>query len=347
VTIAEVLKSAGYKTCHIGKWHLGEEPYYPEHQGFDINIGGCRSGMPRSFFWPDWKGNPPIVGRREGEYLPDRLADEAVRFIEGNKDQPFFLYLAHYAVHIPLQAKKPMIAKYVAKPKPLGGQDNPIYAAMVESIDESVGRVLDVLMRLGIEDRTVVIFTSDNGGLSVREGAHTPATCNAPLRGGKGHLYEGGIREPLIVKWPGVVQPGSICDVSVCSIDFFPTMVEMAGLGGIKTNGPIDGESIVPLLKQSGRLQREALYWHYPHFSNQGGRPGGVIRQGDFKLIERYEDGTLELYNLRMDIGETRNLAHLIPPKAVELHRRLQEWRQSVDANMPVSNPDFKPGPGR
>jgi arylsulfatase A-like enzyme len=218
---------------------------------------------------------------------------------------------------------------------------------MVESIDESVGRVLDVLMRLGIEDRTVVIFTSDNGGLSVREGAHTPATCNAPLRGGKGHLYEGGIREPLIVKWPGVVQPGSICDVSVCSIDFFPTMVEMAGLGGIKTNGPIDGESIVPLLKQSGRLQREALYWHYPHFSNQGGRPGGVIRQGDFKLIERYEDGTLELYNLRMDIGETRNLAHLIPPKAVELHRRLQEWRQSVDANMPVSNPDFKPGPGR
>jgi arylsulfatase A-like enzyme len=344
VTIADALRGAGYATCHIGKWHLGEESFYPEHQGFDVNIGGCHSGMPRSFFWPKWGGNPPIVGRREGEYLPDRLADEAVQFIEKNKDRPFFLYLAHYAVHIPIEAKKAMIDKYIAKPKPEGGQDNPIYAAMVESIDESVGRVVGTLARLGIDQRTVIIFTSDNGGLSVREGAHTPATCNSPLRGGKGHLYEGGIRVPWIVKWPGAVQAGGVCDVPVISNDFFPTMLEIAGLKNIKTNGQIDGVSIVPLLKQNGVIKRDALFWHYPHFANQGGRPGAIIRHGDFKLIERYEDGTLELYNLREDIGERRNLVLERPRRAQELRKRLDEWRNSVDANMPIRNPNYARG---
>jgi len=343
VTIAEALKGAGYTTCHIGKWHLGGEEYFPQHQGFDINIGGCRSGMPRSFFWPQWKKNPPIVGRRDGEYLPDRLADEAVKFIKANKDKPFFLYLAHYAVHIPIQAKEPMIAKYKAKPKPISGQDNPIYAAMVESIDQSVGRVLKTLELVGIDDRTIIIFTSDNGGLATREGLNTPATCNAPLRGGKGQLYEGGIRVPWIVKWPGVVRAGSTCDVTVSSIDFFPTILEMAGVSGIETNGPIDGMSTVSLLRQTGDLKRDAVYWHYPHFSNQKGRPGAVIRQGDYKLIERYEDGTLELYNLRKDIGETGNLALLMPERAKLLRKRLIKWRESVGANMPLANPDYKP----
>ncbi|UCD28375.1 MAG: sulfatase, partial [Planctomycetota bacterium] len=298
----------------------------------------------RSFFLPTWKNNPPIVGRKQGEYLPDRLAEEAVQFIKNNQDKPFFLYLAHYAVHIPIQAKKPMIAKYRAKPKPAGCQDNPIYAAMVESIDRSVGRILKTLEQLGIDDRTVVIFTSDNGGLSVQEGPNTPPTCNAPLRGGKGHLYEGGIRVPFIVKWPGVVEPGSTSSVPVCSIDFLPTIVEMAGLKNVETNGSIDGKSIVPLLKQTGGWQRQELYWHYPHYANQKGRPGGMVRQGDFKLIERYEDGTLELYNLKDDIGETSNLVLSMPNKAVELRKRLQEWRQSVDATMPPRNPDYKAG---
>ena len=335
VTIAEALKGAGYATCHLGKWHLGGEAFYPEHQGFDLNIGGGQAGHPRSYFAP----NSPVVGRRDGEYLPDRLAEEAVRFIEANKDKPFFLYLSHYAVHIPIEAPEQMIARYRAKPKPAGGQDNPIYGAMVESIDRSVGRVMKALERLGIDDRTVTMFTSDNGGLSVREGPNTPATSNAPLRGGKGQLYEGGIREPWIVKWPGVVEPGSTCDVPVSSVDFFPTILEIAGTGAVQTNGPIDGESIVPLLKQAGRVRREAIYWHYPHFSNQLGRPGGAVRQGDFKLIERYEDGTLELYDLKGDMSETRNLAAAMPDTAAELRRRLHEWGRSVNANMPPPNP--------
>lgn len=341
VTIAEVLKGAGYTTCHIGKWHLGGERFYPQHQGFDVNIGGCSSGMPRSFFWPAWGKNPPIVGRMEGEYLPDRLADEAVDFIKANKDKPFFLYLAHYAVHIPIQAKEAMIAKYKAKPHPGTGQDNPIYAAMVESIDQSVGRVMETLKQQEIEDRTVVIFMSDNGGLSVQEGPNTPATCNAPLRAGKGYLYEGGIRVPWIVKWPGSVKPGSTCDLPVSSVDFFPTMSEIAGLEKVVTNGQIDGESIAPLLRQTGKLRRDSIYWHYPHFSNQRGRPGGAIRQGDFKLIERYEDGTLELYDLKNDISEKRNLAVSMPGRAKELHKRLRDWRQSVDATMPPPNPNY------
>ena len=341
VTVAEALKGAGYRTCHIGKWHLGGEPYWPQHQGFDVNIAGCQSGMPRSFFWPQWKGNPPIAGREDGEYLPDRLADEAVQFIESSQDQPFFLYLAHYAVHIPIEAKQAAIERFKNKPKPEGFQNNPIYAAMIESIDQSLGKVMDTLKRLGIDDNTVVAFTSDNGGLSVQEGKHTPATSNAPLRGGKGYLYEGGIREPYIVKWPGVTEPGSTCDEPVCSVDFLPTVAEIAGLQRVDTNGPIDGESIVPLLSRSGGLKRDALYWHYPHFSNQGGRPGGVIREGKFKLIERYEDGSLELYDLNRDISETRNLAVSMPDRATRLRQRLDDWRQSVDASMPPPNPDY------
>jgi len=335
VTLAEALKAAGYATCHIGKWHLGgDRRFWPEAQGFDVNIGGTGSGMPRAFFWPQWKGNPPIQGREPGEYLPDRLAEEAEKFIVAHKDHPFFLYLAHYAVHIPLQAKKAAIEKYRGKTKPGQAQNNPIYAGMVEAIDDSVGRVMRTLERLGISDNTIVFFMSDNGGLSVKEGRHTPATSNAPLRAGKGYLYEGGIREPWLVKWPGVVTPGTTCGVPVTSVDFYPTILEMVGLEP-QPGQVLDGESIVPLLKRAGGLTRKAIYWHYPHYSNQGGRPGSAVRVGPWKLIERHEDLSLELYHLEDDIGETRNLAGKLPGKAKELLMRLDGWRQDVGAQMP------------
>jgi arylsulfatase A len=342
VTIAKALKPLGYASASIGKWHLGGKPYYPEQHGFDLNVGGTERGSPPSYFFPYKNPNfsiPTLPGGREGEYLTDRLTEEAEKFIDQNKDKPFFLYLAHYAVHIPLQAKKDMISKSQAKAKPGDEQNNPIYAAMVESVDESVGRVMRKLDDLGIADRTVIFFTSDNGGLSVKEGPNTPSTSNAPLRAGKGYLYEGGIREPLIVRWPGTAKAGSVCNVPVSSVDFSPTILEMAGLPVQQ----IDGVSLISLLKQAGGLKRDALYWHYPHYSNQGGKPGGAILKGDYKLIEFYEDGKLELYNLKDDIGEKTDLASKIPQKAKEMRDMLNEWRKAVDAQMPTPNPDYKP----
>ncbi len=257
VTLAEALGAAGYTSCHVGKWHLGAEPYWPQHQGFDVNVGGCAAGMPRSFFYPAWTANIPIPDGTEGEYLPDRLGKEACKFIERNKDRPFFLYLAHYAVHIPIQAQEPVIEKYRRKKAANPGtrQNNPIYAAMVESVDRSVGRVLSTLDRLGIGEKTIVFFFSDNGGLSTPEGPHTPATNNGPLRDGKGYLYEGGIREPLIVRWPGVVRPGSVSNVPVTSVDFYPTILEMTGTKGDPAHVP-DGLSLVPLLEGTGSPDR-------------------------------------------------------------------------------------------
>ncbi|MCX5675381.1 MAG: sulfatase, partial [Planctomycetota bacterium] len=281
-----------------------------------------------------------------GEYLTDRLTDEALKFLDAAKDRPFFLYLSHYAVHIPLQAKQDLTAKYEAKAAklppveakflPEGAvkarqvQDHPVYAAMVQSMDESVGRILEKLKSLGLEDRTVVIFMSDNGGLSTAEG--TP-TSNVPLRGGKGWLYEGGIREPLIIKWPGVTQPGSTCDVPVTSTDFYPTLLEIAGLP-LRPEQHVDGVSIVPLLKGGKSLPRQAIYWHYPHYSNQGGGPSGAVRAGDLKLIEFYEDNHVELYNVKEDLGEKNDLAAPMPEKAKELRERLARWRQDVGARM-------------
>ena len=210
---------------------------------------------------------------------------------------------------------------------------------MVESVDQSVGRVMRKLDDLRIADRTVIFFTSDNGGLSVKEGPNTPSTSNAPLRAGKGYLYEGGIREPLVIHWPGTAKAGSVCNVPVSSVDFFPTILEMAGL----PEQQVDGVSLVPLLKQTGGLKRDGLYWHYPHYSNQGGKPGGAIRKGDYKLIEFYEDGKLELYNLKDDIGEKTDLASKMPQKAREMRDMLREWRKAVDAQMPTPNPSYKP----
>ena len=352
VTIAEALRGAGYATGHIGKWHLGDEGFLPQDQGFDYNYAGTRSGMPRSFFFPQWTGNPPVEAQ-EGEYLPDHLTDHALEFIEGNQDKPFFLYLPFYAVHIPIEAKEEHVKKFEAKlaeaklaPGLVPGQDqhNPIYAGMIYSVDENIGRLTAKLDELGIAGNTIIFFMSDNGGLNSPEWKNEPVTSNAPLRNGKGHLYEGGIREPLIIKWPGVTAPGSTSDVPVNSVDFFPTMLGMAGAWKSRiTSIELDGVNLEPLLKQQGSLAARELYWHYPHYSNQLGRPGGAVRQGDLKLIEFYDDDSLELYNLTDDIGETNNLAEAMPDMVKELRGLLDAWRKSVGAKMPAPNPDYDP----
>jgi arylsulfatase A-like enzyme len=368
VTIAEALKEAGYATGFVGKWHLStrdetRQRYYPDRQGFDLNVGGDWSGAPPTYFYPYEKGGrkletmPP--GGEEGEYLTDRLTDEALEFLEASKNRPFLLYLSHYAVHTPLESKKALAEKYEAKAaerpehdrpqaKPVYGryrtrmvQDHPVYAGMVQSVDESVGRVMEKLEMLGLAHNTIVIFMSDNGGLSTvgREGP----TCNLPLRAGKGWLYEGGIREPMIVTWPGVVEPGSLCHEPVTSTDFYPTMLEMAGLP-LRPRQHVDGVSLVPLLRKTGTLSREAVYWHYPHYHGSGSRPSGAVRAGDYKLIEWYEDGQVELYHLGDDPGEQHDLAAKLPEKAVGLRRTLHDWREKMDAKMPAGAPrdDFE-----
>jgi arylsulfatase A-like enzyme len=352
-TIAEALKEAGYTTGFIGKWHLGAKEYFPDKQGFDVNIAGCDKGHPPSYFSP-YK-IPTLSDGPKGEYLTDRLTDEALKFIEESKEKPFLLYLSHYAVHNPQQAKSELIQKYKAKAAklpPLAGpeflpegrnqarqvQNQPIYAAMVQSLDESVGRILDQLMKLGLDKNTVVIFTSDNGGLSTYEGA---PTSNVPLRAGKGWPYEGGVREPLLVKWPGKTKPGSVSHEPIVSTDYYPTLLEMAGLPA-RPKQHVDGKSFVSLLKGEKMLER-SFFWHYPHYSNQGGGPCGTVRQGDWKLIEWYEDMRVELFNLREDLSEKKNLATSRPEKVAALREQLHAWRTKLDAAMPTPNPDYRP----
>lgn len=356
-TLAEVLKSAGYATAHVGKWHLGDEAYYPQHQGFDINIGGDHSGQPASHFWPYNRmvnGKPvgnsvPISGGKKGEYLTDRLTDESLRFIQKQKDGPFFLYLAHYAVHMPLQAKRELIDYYRKKldeSGPFDGQRCPVYAAMIHSVDQSVGRIMDALERHKIADNTIVIFTSDNGGLTWPFCDGQPVTDNSPLRSGKGSPYEGGIRVPLIIDWPGVVEPDSKCEQPVIGADLFPTILGMAGICKNSNNTPcgVDGESLVPLLKQTGWPARDAIYWHYPHYHLWGSNnPHSTVREGDFCLIEFLVDNHIELYNLKEDIGQKHNLAKLMPQKAERLHRKLKNWQKNVDAQFPKPNPNYDP----
>ena len=339
VTIAEALKTAGYRSAAIGKWHLGGPDYYPEKQGFDVNVGGTQAGSPKHYFFPEWTPNPPITAD-PGAYLPDRLTDSAIDFMKDNLTKPFMIYLAHYSVHIPLEAKENMNERYRTRIKPGALQNNPTYAAMVASVDESVERILKALDDMKLADHTVVIFMSDNGGLASAEYKGQTPTSNKPLKAGKGFLYEGGIREPMIVKWPGVTKPGSQCEVPVISTDFYPTMLEMAVVQHDPGN-PADGVSIVPLLKQTGIPKQDALFWHYPHYSNQGGRPGAAMRQGDFKIIEWYEDGSVELYNLRDDIGESHNLAVRMPEKARDMKARLDAWLKEINPEMPKPNPDY------
>ena len=354
-TLAEAFKAAGYATCFVGKWHLGPEPFWPEHQGFDVNIGGHSAGHPRSYFSP--YRNPRLPDGPKGEYLTDRLNAEALRFLDAHRDEPFLLYLSHYTVHTPIQGKKPLVEKYKAKaarlPAPDGPafiaegdtvarqrQDHAVYAAMVECMDHSVGNILRKLAELGVADRTAIVFMSDNGGLSTHRGA--PTSC-VPLRAGKGWLYEGGIREPMIIKWPGVTRPGSVCREPVVSTDFYPTLLEMAGLP-LRPAQHADGVSLAPLLKGARTLGREALFWHYPHYSPQGGRPSGAVRAGGLKLIEFFEDSHVELYSLRDDVGEKHDLADKMPEKAAELRQRLHDWRKAVEARMPTPNPNYRKG---
>lgn len=331
ITIAERLKKAGYATGFIGKWHLSDRrgadekgPWElqlrPEHQGFDLNIGGCDRGGPPSFFEP--YGIPNIPPRRKGDYLPERLADECISFLRTNQAKPFFLCWWDYSVHYPIQAPEHLIQKYRQR----AGIKDPAYAAMIEGMDGAIGRVLQELDSLGLATNTLVLFTSDNGSLF----------GNEPLRANKGFLYEGGIRVPWIVRWPGWVKPGSTCSVPVISTDTYPTLLEAAGLKPLPAESP-DGESLLPLLRQTGSLQRKALYFHYPNYAfHQRNRLGGAVREGDFKLIRNYDDDSLELYNLAADLGETRNLSASHPALAQQLKAKLESWLKSSGARMPV-----------
>lgn len=336
ITIARALRSAGYVTASIGKWHLGGEEYYPEKHGFDINVAGSSAPSPPSYFAPYKIATLPDGPK--GEYLTDRLGEEAVRFIEQHKDKLFFLYLPHFAVHTPIQGKQALIQKYRAKKHPGLKQTNAIYAAMIESLDDSVGRIRRRLDELKLADRTIVIFASDNGG-------RVPTTSNHPLRVGKGSCYEGGTRVPLVVHWPGVTKPGSVCETPVISMDLYPTILEIAGMKEAAGKG-VDGASLVTLLRRDGGLKRDALFWHYPHYQHYqlgGTTPYGAIRAGDFKLVEFFDDMRVELYNLREDIGEQRNLAAQMPEKVNELRSRLHAWRKEIGAQMPSRNPNYDP----
>ena len=334
ITIAEKLKEAGYVTCHVGKWHLGGSSFYPEKQGFDYNFGGCSWGHPHKGYFDPYQIST-LPDRREGEYLTDREAEEAVNFIREYKDKPFFLYLAHYAVHAPIQAKEDLIEKYKAKPPT--NQKNPTYAAMVESVDQAVGKILAVLDELKLTDDTMVIFTSDNGGA-----VHFPATDNAPLRAGKGFPYEGGIRAPLIIRWPEVVRPGSICREPVISMDFFPTICAAVGVK-TPTDRPMDGVNLMPVLTQTGSLKRDALYWHFPHYWwGINVRPYSIIRIGDWKLIKHYENDRFELFNLKDDLSEQNDLAVQMPGKVKKLDAKLTAWLKQTDAKLPKTNPQYQ-----
>lgn len=336
-TIAELLKPAGYRTASIGKWHLGGGEFLPDHHGFDLSIGGDERGSVRSYFGPF--PMPGLENTTKQDYITETLTDRTISFIESSvaAKQPFFVYLPHYTVHLPLNAREELTAKYR---KRFGDRPfpNAIYAAMLESFDAELGKLRRSLERLGVAKNTLLVLTSDNGGLRYEGSSKQLITDNAPLRAGKGHVYEGGIRDPLIVSWPGVTKAGSVSEVPTCSTDLLPTLCEAAGVAPPKG---IDGVTLTGLLRGGNSLRRDALFWHYPHYSNQGGVPAGAIRRGDWKLIEFYEDGRLELFDLRADPGEQRNLASVQPRRAAELHKRLQEWRASVNASMPLPNPKY------
>lgn len=321
-TLAEILKEHGYATASVGKWHLGKQPFYPEKQGFDVNIAGTDKGQPPSYFSP-YKIHTLKDGP-EGEYITDRITDEALRWIEQNRERPFFLYWPHFAVHTPIQSKEDLIQKYRQK-APGQSHSNAKYAAMMESLDQSIGRLMAKLEEWGLTDHTVVIFTSDNGGLLKQ-------TDNTPLRQGKGTAYEGGVRIPLIVKWPGVTNPGRVSDIQCISMDLFATLCAATGT---QPKDEMDGMSLVPILRGQARLPERPLFWHYPHYHTEGATPYSAVRLGDYRLIEFLEDGHLELYNLKEDIGEIRDLAKEWPKKARELAAMVHDWRDEVKAQMP------------
>ncbi len=362
-SIAYALREGGYQTWHVGKWHLGDNEFFPEKHGFDVNIGGCHHGMPWKGYFSPWQIET-IEDGPKGEYLTDRLADEAVSLIRNRGEKPFFLNLCHYAVHTPIQAPAELVEKYREKAGRLGldkvdaiipgkpsprcptdawrvmrrvVQSDPVYAAMMENLDSNIGKVLDVLEEEGLAGDTIVCFAADNGGLSTSEGS---PTCNFPLAEGKGWNYEGGTRVCQIIRWPGVVKPGTVCNEIVQTCDFYPTFLEAAGLP-LMPEQHIDGESMMPLLREEAPLKRDAIFWHYPHYSNQGGAPAASMRSGKWKLIENFEDSILELYDLEEDVSEMNNLADKFPGRTQNMYRRLKGWQKEVEALIPEQNPDW------
>ncbi len=400
ITIAEALREHGYRTAHIGKWHLGEDPYGPLQQGFDLQIPNWNKGWPKAGYLSPFEMDQ--LESKPGDYLTDRLTDEAENFMAANPDQPFFLYMSHFAVHDPIEGRGDLVSKYQQKAKTLDRprdpayvlegnpdsdhtlsrrqldsrlhdsrwsgyrvlpdrmikvkqhQDNVQFAAMVESMDQSLDRLLSKLDRMGIADNTIVILFSDNGGMSCANFGNPNrvvnrdsldrafATSNSPLRGGKGWLYEGGIRVPMIIHWPGHGQRGTVCEIPVMSTDLYPTILEMAGLASMPKQH-LDGASIASLVDGSGEIDREALYWHFPHYSNHGMQsPGGAIRAGDYKLLEYFENGSIELFNLRDDAGEQVDLSETEPALATRLRQMLHRWRLEVSAQLMTENPQFE-----
>ncbi len=331
ITIAEVLKENGYTTASVGKWHLGREPYYPDKQGFDYSVIGTEHGwppggyhLPNEVTFPDMK---------PGTYLTDYLTDKTLEIIDEIHDKPFFLYVPYHTVHGPIEGRKDLVEHYKQKLKP-GDAYNTEYTAMVHCLDENVGRILARLDKYGLTNNTMIVFFSDNGGSSHSGGKKNNVMSNAPLRMGKGYNYEGGHRVPLIISYPPLVKKG-VCKIPVMSTDFYPTILQLAGLDLMPAQH-MDGLSLLPLLKDPAvKLDRNTLYWHYPHSAPQGGTPAGAIREGDWKLIEFFNDDRIELYNLAEDIGEKRDLVTRKPAIAERLHRKLKAWRKRVDAKMP------------
>lgn len=356
VTFPEILQKNGYKTFFAGKWHLGNEDYFPEQQGFDINIGGHHRGSPPGGYYSPYK-NPKLSNGPNGEYLTDRLTNEAIQFVENNKQNPFLLYLSFYTVHTPIQAAKRHLDYYKKK---LSGMDSterkmkfreehdgltllnqirPDYASMVHAMDENIGRLLKKLKTEGLDDNTIIIFTSDNGGLSTLPQNRTPPTSVLPLRAGKGWCYEGGIRVPAIIKIPGSDFKGKV-DVPIVSMDFFPTILSYAGIPEYP-DLHIDGYNLKSLLQGKEELERKTLFWHYPHYHGSTWKPGAAIRQGQWKLIEFYHEQKTELYNLENDIGEQYDLSGKYPDKVQELKELLQMKQAETNSKLPIKNPGF------
>ena len=351
VTLAEALKEHGYQTFFAGKWHLGDEGHWPTDQGFDFNVGGNAKGSPPGGYYAPWK-NPTLEAESPDEYLTERLTDESVRFLkQRDPKSPFLLYLSFYNVHTPITPYEKKVEHFRAKAASefegdvealiehdgtsRARQDNPAYASMIAAVDISVGTVLDTLEQLGLHENTVVIFFSDNGGLCTLKSPGP--TCNLPLRSGKGWLYEGGVREPTIIRAPGVTTAGSVCDEPIVSMDFFPTMLELAGLP-MRPELHVDGVSLLPLLQGNGQAER-AFYWHYPHYHGSTWTPGASVRDGDWKLIEFYHYEKTELYNLADDPGETSDLSGSQPAKLNQLRQQLRDWQRQMHARMPQPRP--------
>ena len=361
--IAKVLKRNGYSTFHVGKWHLGKSEYHPQHQGFDVNVAGCHIGMPWNGYFSPYKIENLDDGQT-GEYLTDRITDEAISLIESNGDQPFFLYLSHYAVHTPIQAKEQDLKRFKKKAERLGlnkkdpfviGEYYPCehkkkehvirrmfqsdvdYAAMIYNLDYNIGRVIAKLREMKIYEDTIIIFTSDNGGLATAEGS---PTCNFPASEGKGWVYDGGIREPLLIIYKNQIERSKLIHTPVTTPDIFPTILSLCNIQDEVTE-KIDGLSMVPLFKGETELPREGIFWHYPHYGNQGGTPAAAVRSGDFKLIRFFEDEHLELYNLVTDISESLNIADDYPEITQRLAVMLNHWIDEVNGIIPEQNPNY------